>query len=372
MEENRTYPLQRIVFISIPEGTAEKIKNFPVDTSKLLPVEIPQGEDAWTIQDPSWEMIISAMLKIFAWQPEHEDCGYYRKLIYALEPDLEFTMTKVGIDKANSKDFSVAEEIFRALIHFNDANVNNFINLSLVLEEQSDLYEKLGNVELSEKYLSEAFIIYQNALKMHASSPDLLFNLGNFYIKRKNPGKARSILQKFVSLEPPGKRKNFVLEILKKIPANTPEEILLLEAYDFIQLEQEEKGIERLKLFLKNHNNVWNAWFLLGWAYRRKEKYRAGKEAFLKSIEYEDTHTDSYNELAICLMELGEYALCRQYLKKALKLEGENTKTIINFGILALKEQNLNEAAGFFRTVLVYEPENAIAQKYLQLITEKK
>ncbi len=371
-KEDIVSPLQRIVFISIPEETAEELKGFPLDTAKLLPVEIPPGEENWTVKDLSWEMIISAMFKIFAWDPDHEDCGYYRMLIHALEPGIEFTMTKTGIEKANSKDFSVAEEIFRALVHYNSGNVNNYINLALVLEEQSGLYENLGNFELSEKYLSEAFKTYHNALELHGTSPDLLFNLGNFYIKRKNPEKARNILQNFILYEPPGKRKDFVLEILQKFPKSTHEEVLLLEAYDFIQMEQEDQGIERIKLFLENHDDVWNAWFLLGWAYRRKEDYQAGKEAFLKSIEYEGNHTDSYNELAICLMELGEYSLCRQYLKKALILEGENTKTIMNFGILALKEHDLSEAERFFRTVLVYDPRNTTAQKYIQLLSEKK
>ncbi len=372
MKKNGSSPLDRIVFISIPEETAQKAEGVPLDSAKLLPVEIPPGEDSWIIQNLSWEMIIAAMLKIFAWNPHHEDIVYYRSLINAMEPDIEHRMTHTGVRSAEKKEFSVAEEIFRALVHFNDKNVNNFINLALVLEEQSSLYEELGNYELSERYLTDTFNTYLDALTLHTSSADLYFNFGNFYIKRKNLKKARKMFQKFVSLEPPGKRREFALEILQKIPENPKEELLLLEAYDLIQMKQEERGIEKIKTFLDDHPDIWNAWFLLGWAYRRKEEYAAGKDAFIQSIKLNNTHVDSYNELAICLMEMNELALCKQYLKKALQLESENTKTIINFGILALKEHNTEEAAGFFRIVLEYDPDNTTAEKYLHHLTQKK
>ncbi len=370
MKDNGRSPLERIMYVSIPEETVRKAKNIPLDSTRLLPVEVLPGDDTWTTETLSWERILSAMFKILAWDPRHEDCDYYRKLIHALEPDAEFTMTKIGIDKAKNSDLAAAEEIFRSLVEYHRGNVNNFINLALVLEEQAELYEKLGNTELSEKYLSEAFVTYHEALEIHTSSPDLFFNLGNFYIKRKNLGKARSMLERFIALEPAGRRKEFARELLNKIPASPPEEMLLLEAYDFIQMKQEDIGIEKVQQFLKDQPDIWNAWFLLGWAYRRKEEYRAGKDALIKSIACDDTHVESYNELAVCLMELGDYRHCRQYLKKALTLDGENAETIINFGILALKEQNLSEAAGFFRTVLEYDPDNSTAQRYLSFISK--
>lgn len=103
MNKENLSPLDKIVFISIPEETAQKIKDFTIDTSILLPVEIPEGEDNWRIQDLSWEMIIAAMMKIFAWQPDHPDTDYYRSFISAIQPDLEYKMSQTGILKAKIK-----------------------------------------------------------------------------------------------------------------------------------------------------------------------------------------------------------------------------------------------------------------------------
>ncbi len=77
MNNNRSTPLANIVFVSIPEETVENFKDFKLDPSILLPVEVPEGEDNWYINDLSWERIIAAMMKIFAWQSDHENIEYF-------------------------------------------------------------------------------------------------------------------------------------------------------------------------------------------------------------------------------------------------------------------------------------------------------
>ena len=77
------------------------------------------------------------------------------------------------------------------------------------------------------------------------------------------------------------------------------------------------------------------------------------------------------NELAICLMEIGELAQSRARLREALALEPENTKVISNLGILSMKTGDRDEALGFFRTVLEIEPEDRIAVRYIQELSEK-
>ncbi len=281
-------------------------------------------------------------------------------------------MSRTGIDKAENKDFEIAEEIFKALVSYNPENIYNHLNLATVLEEQSALYETLENSELSEKKSLEAFRVYIDALEFHPESPDLLFNLGSFYIKKGNLDKARTIFKKFVSVEKDGKRKEFAESILERIPESSDGDLLFLEAYDLIKMKREYEGILKIKSYLDKDPESWNGWFILGWAYRRTEQYKEGKEAFIKSLELEEDNIDTYNELAICLMELGEYKDCGRYLSAALRKDGTNTKIISNMGVLALKQDNLEDAEGFFKTVLEYDPDDAIAKKYLEFIKEKK
>lgn len=129
---------------------------------------------------------------------------------------------------------------------------------------------------------------------------------------------------------------------------------------------QEDRGIEAIKAFLEQNPAVWNAWFLLGWGLRRQQSYPEAALAFEKAIELNNEQPDSFNELAICCMELERFADARNALEKALQLDPQNTKIISNLGILSLKQENRDEACGFFRTVLDYDPEDPLAWQYLK------
>jgi Flp pilus assembly protein TadD len=145
---------------------------------------------------------------------------------------------------------------------------------------------------------------------------------------------------------------------------------LFQKAFDSIRLGKEAEGIAHIEKFLSSRPGVPNAWFLLGWAYRRLARYAEGKEAFLKALSLGAPHADLLNELAICLMELGELAESGKRLREALALEPENTKVISNLGIVALKSGRREEALGFFRTVLEIEPQDRIAARYIENLSK--
>ena len=138
----------------------------------------------------------------------------------------------------------------------------------------------------------------------------------------------------------------------------------------------EERALEQIRLFMEHHPQVWNAWFLLGWALRRLERWEDARAAFMQALELgkkpnsgiEAGYTDICNELSICLMELGNYPEGKRWLTSALEADGENTKIISNLGMLALREGNKTEAEGFFRTVLEFDPKDRLALEMLAQI----
>ncbi len=363
--------LERIMYVSIPEGSEQDINGFRIDSSILMPVEIPIGESDWQIQDLSWEMIVAAMLKIFAWDPSHKDIEYYRSFIQAVQPGINEEMTQTGIIKAGKKDYEISEEIFRALANYKPDIEQNLTNLALVFEEQAELHANLNNPDLAEKKIEDAFTTYKRAVKQHPNSEEVFFNSGNFYLKNGNMGKAIELLTHFVKITKDTEKKKHVSDILKKIKNLSTEDTLFNEAYELIKIGREESGIKTILKYLESNKEVWNAWFLLGWAYRRLGDYKNGKEALLECLALNEENVDTYNEISICYLELGEYTECRKKLMKALRLDGDNIKIISNFGILALKENNTEEAIGFFRTVLEIEPEDEIAKKYIEFLSKK-
>jgi len=372
IQENRQEPLQYISYISVPLDFHPDTETPYFDPSRLLPVELPPGEEEWRIQDLSWEMIIAAMLKILAYNPDHKDADYYRTFILSTRPDIVDELTQGGIYKAQNKDFILAEEIFLSLCGLLQEDAAPRINLALVYEQHAEIFQKVGKEELREKYYSLAFSAYLKALSIDNKSPDVHYYAGNFYFRQEAYEKTVEHFSFYMEFGEDEKRKEEIRSIQDKIQSQKKLDTLFKESYDYIRLGQEEDGINKIREFLKLNPEVSNAWFLLGWAWRRLGNYSEAKDAFIKAIEIGPKETDMLNELAICTMELGDYKSSRKYLSDALKQEPENIKIISNMGILAIKENNYEEAEGFFRTVLEIEPEDKIAIQYLDYLHSRQ
>jgi cytochrome c-type biogenesis protein CcmH/NrfG len=154
--------------------------------------------------------------------------------------------------------------------------------------------------------------------------------------------------------------------IINDIRKRDLDDELFHEAYDFIRIGEAEKGLEKVKTFIEHHSGVWNGWFLLGWALRKLARWEDGVAAFKKCIELGGENADTCNELAICLLETGDYRAARKAAGRALTLDPNNTKVISNLGVIALREGKRSEAAGFFKTVLDIDPDDPVARKYLE------
>jgi tetratricopeptide (TPR) repeat protein len=370
MKDGKIPPeLESIAFISLPEGLDTRIGDFEINPGVLIPVELLPGEDEWDARELSWEMIIAAMLKILVYDSDHEQAAYYRDFVLAAKPSIVDDLSESGIAKAQSRDFEVAEEIFKALICLNDTDINSLLNLALVYDEHAEVYEQAGRSNLTEEYRDLAFDVYRKALSASPANEHVQFNAAHFYLKMKNFQKAREHFNAFLALSTDRRKKDAVSKVLAEIMSQDEMDVLFNEAYDFIRLGNEREGIEKISSFISKNPNVWNAWFLLGWAHRRLSEYDEGKIAFEKALEIGPEQSDTLNELAICLLELEEFTQCRTTLAKALAIEPENVKIISNLGILSLKEKKVNEAKDHFKSVLMLNPDDPIAKNYLEYIS---
>ncbi len=366
-----TQPLANIVYVALDENTQHDIEGFQIDPSIQLPVEIPPGEKDWSIQDLRWEEIISAMLKILAHDPEHQHVKYYRAFVLAAKPDLKNELTKAGVTKARNSDHAIAIEIFKALEGLFPQCAATKLNLALVYEQSAHHYDNSGQQELAEANFSLAFAKYKQTTELDDCPPEAHFNFAHFYVDRKNFAKAKEHFQVFLEVAPDNPKASIAQEIVDRIDSHGLAEQRFKAAFDAIRMGREEEGIRKAKTFLTDHPEVWNAWFLVGWGHRRLHQYARAKDAFERVLKLHASHPDTLNELAICLMELGEYDRSYENLEDALRLEPDNTKIISNLGILALKRGNNHEARSFFKTVLAYDSEDPLAKQYLSILEKK-
>ena len=355
-----------IVFIKLTEDMKRDINGFTVDPAVPLPVEKLPGKPDYDPNDLSWEMIIAAMLKILAYQRDFKHCDYYRQFIKAVKPDLFKEMTQVGIFKAGNKDFAIAEEIFLALEGLEPDDIPNLLNLARVYEEHAKSLKESGDDCCEEEYNDKAYEIYKKALEKDPLNADIHFYAGAFFLSQSNYIKAREHLADYISLGSNEERKAAAQEIIDKLDSHDLADNMFKEAYDYIRMDMLDKGIERIKEFIKDHEDIWNGWFVLGWGLRKAGHYQEGKEAFLKAQKCGCDTVDLLIELAACCMETGDLGLAEKCLKDALFKDSEDSRILINFGLLCIKKNDKEQAKSFFTTALEFDPDNKYAKKYLE------
>jgi tetratricopeptide (TPR) repeat protein len=367
------------------EGAARGEKgrrSFTVDPAILLPVELeaPLEEGAAELaENLSWERILSGMIKVIALyeagaspvgragdfpypvvQPGWID--YYRRFVLALRPGILKEFTQAAIFKARNGDFDLALEVLEGLWGLCPGSPVVLLNKALVLERKAAALERNGREGAG--WNARALAVYEDLLNQKPVFPNALFNAGFFFMKGHNFRRAKECFSAFLPLGEDPEKTRRAEQLLEEIERRGLDEDSLHEAYEAILRGDEEEGLFRAKEFLEQNPEVWNGWFILGWALRKLRRWEDGAAAFNKALELGGENADALNELAICLMETGDLAGGRKALERALEAEGENIKIISNLGVLAMKEGSDDEAAAFFRIVLDLDPEDPVAAAY--------
>jgi tetratricopeptide (TPR) repeat protein len=306
-------------------------------------------------------------------EPDGEDADYYRAFISAVKPGLLEEFFDAALIKAEAGSFEVAEDIAASLRAVYPHSPLAYLAGALVAEHKGDAVETSGREEDADLVYSEAAAFYKQALAEKPPLPAAFFNAGYFFMKRQNFSRAAGYFGDFLGYtedyeddETISRQREKAQAVISEISQRNLDDELFREAYDFIRIGEADKGLERVKRFLEHHSDVWNGWFLLGWALRKLGRWEDGVAAFKKCIELGGDGTDSRNELAICLMETGDLRGARREAEYALTLEPDNTKIISNLGIIASREGKHHEAAGFFKTVLDLDPNDPVAKRYFE------
>ena len=360
----------RIVYLSVPESLRGKIDtasqgDFSINPAIPIPVELPPGEKDLDLENLSWEMILSGMIRVIAGDPAGEDADYYRRFVLSVKPDIFNEFTEAAILKAKNRDFDIALEIFAALRGLFPQSAVILLNTALTLESRAEALEYSGDEEQAEDEYERARLAYKELLTLDPLFPNGLFNAGFFYMKRRGFDKALEYFREYIPLADDEEKKAQAKSIVKEIETRNLDDEQFREAYDFIKMGNEKEGIEKARDFLERHPDVWNGWFILGWGLRRMGRWDDAAASFRQALELGGDNSDTRNELAICLMETGDLKGARKELETALYEEPENIKIISNLGVLALKNGDDDEAAAFFRTVLEIEPNDQLALQYL-------
>jgi tetratricopeptide (TPR) repeat protein len=382
---NPSNPLDSIYFIQLPEGFELSKHAMHIDPTIPLPVQ-KKDKDApgsFNMAELTQEQILAGILTVLAYDKENANLNYYRSIMKEARPDIKHELAEAAILKAKNEDWDLAEEIWLALHGLDPDDKAIILDMALFFDQMADSYRKTNLNEDADAYDASALEYYKQAMDADPEIPDAFFNAGFFYLKTREYGDAKSAFESYLALtcdmkdEELGEngiyKRERAQEVIDKIKNRNLEDTQFRAAYELISSGQEEKGLEQIRLFLQSHPTVWNAWFMLGWGLRRLERFEDAKEAFLKAQECEggDENADSYNELAICQMETGDFDGARDSLIDALNIDPDNTKIISNLGFLSLKEGDQEEARKYFETVLEIDPNDKLAKSELDQLNQE-
>jgi tetratricopeptide (TPR) repeat protein len=372
-----------VVFLAIPDFLYDDMHNlshhFELDPAIFLPVELEPGEKTLNPENLSLEMILSGMLRVISESamkktpPELKNVPpewieYYRNFVLTVKPEIFHEFTGASIVKAENGEFDTALEISAVLEGLFPNSPGVLLNRALILESAAAELERSAHAAGKENAL--ALEAYETAMSMEPVLADTFFNAAFFFMRRRDFTRAKDCFSRYVQVaeESENSSENSAEKIreAKKILLEIGglDDSGFREAYDLINGGEDEKGLLKVREYIERHPKVWNGWFLLGWALRKQGRFGDGLEAFKKALELGGGGGDLKNEMAICLMELGDFKAAKKELEQALRESSNDIKIISNLGVLAMRTGDRDKAASYFRTVLELDPEDEIAKRF--------
>ena len=96
---------------------------------------------------------------------------------------------------------------------------------------------------------------------------------------------------------------------------------------------------------LASANNAWHAWFALGIAERRRERWRAARDAFAEAIRIAPGCTPAHMEIVAAHVALDDPEPALVHARRACELEGESARTLAVLATALLASGKREEAS---------------------------
>jgi len=361
--------LQDIVFISISADMETANKEFIIDPAIPVPVQLQDGKDSL---DPhsgiTIAMVASGLIKVIAYQEEHENISYYKNLLFSLQPDIVQELQLGAVSKAKMGEVDFAIELTLAAVHLNNQIPELFVNLATLYAQHAKNAQDSEDNEKFDVYTRKQLEILYKGLTSHPLSHILLSEYGLVQLFHSNDEIALEYLNRYLKIAPKDEKREIIEKQVTQLQQQADSERTLQEAFDEMQLGNDQTALTLITTFLETNSNNWSGHFIKGWAMRRLGEFQEASEEFLKALTLGAQNADIYNELSICALETGMRELSKDYLEIALELEEENMTILSNLALLLLQDEEYNKVADLILRAKEIDPNDPlIEQLMLQL-----
>jgi Flp pilus assembly protein TadD len=96
---------------------------------------------------------------------------------------------------------------------------------------------------------------------------------------------------------------------------------------------------------LANANHAWHAWFAIGIAERRRERWRAARDAFVQALRVAPGSTPAHLEIVAAHVALGDPEAALVHARRARELEGDSARSLAVMATALLAANKREEAS---------------------------
>jgi tetratricopeptide (TPR) repeat protein len=248
--------------------------------------------------------------------------------------------------------------------------------LSTENKDDIQLHFTLGVLLASEKQYKPAQLELEKADALRPGTFEILYNLGQAYLRGGDNAKAELVLSRALKLKPDSPETLYLLaqvysnesrpldaldllvQAHKIAPENT--DIIFLMARVSMSQNYFEDAIPLLESALAIAPQRSDLQAALGESYFMAGKTDKAIEAFKKLIQTDPT-ARSYVFLGVSYQHLGRFDEAKQYFLQGLKLDPHNTSCLFNLGFIAERQGDSAQAETLLQQALHYNPDYADA-----------
>jgi tetratricopeptide (TPR) repeat protein len=235
-----------------------------------------------------------------------------------------------------------------------------------------ELHATLGILLASEKQYKAAGIQLEAANALRPDTFEILYNLGETYLRTGDYAKAELTLTRALKLKPDSaealyllaqvdseqKRPVDALDLLVRAHKLAPENIDVIFLLARVSMSQNyfEDAIPLLESGLELAPQRGELRAALGESYFMSGKTEKGIDEFQKLIEI-DRSASSYAFMGLSYRHLGRFDEARKYFEQGVKLDPKNASCLFNIGYIEERQGNYKRAEELFQQVLRSNPD---------------
>ncbi len=362
----------KIIYVKLPGSFTADLGTFTLNPDIPVPFSVPEGRKSLEKSDYTVENMLSGLISVVAEDEKNSAFSYYRDLILAIDPSLCEKLAQAAAVKEKTGDYDFALLLSKAVYHIHP-DPASAISLATVYSYMAVDSSRKG--EDNRKYIKEARSTLLGALERNGENADLLYEIASFEAFFANLEEASEYARRFLAVSEEGERKEEIKKLLKDISFKLDNSRKIEEAYDFLSLGESDKALPVAESFIKSNPDVWNGYFLRGWALRMKKEYARAEKDFLKCIELGESNAEIYNELALCELAGGNRELAVLYLESAYDRDEENITVLSNLSLLSLEDGAWDKAREYLEKARYISKDdslvNHLIKKYEETTGEK-